>query len=101
MQDLDEDETIQSLVQLKDLRSFEQQTASAPGAKIEDRLQREKKEEGDGLTPDGKGTVPDTPAAASAADAALPVTESVAPPSSIEIASAAPIEYATFPHFPK
>ena len=46
MQDLDEDETIQSLVQLKDLRSFEQQQAS--GTKIEDK-QREKEEE-DGET---------------------------------------------------
>lgn len=62
MQDLDEDETIQSLVQLKDLRSFEQQQAS--GTKIEDK-QREKEEE-DGET--SKTYVP---------EALAPSTESV------------------------
>lgn len=79
MQDLDEDETIQSLVQLKDLRSFEQQQAS--GTKIEDK-QREKEEE-DGET--SKTYVPEALAPSS--------TESV----STLAGAAPPNEYDPFP----
>lgn len=79
MQDLDEDETIQSLVQLKDLRSFEQQQAS--GTKIEDK-QREKEEE-DGET--SKTYVPEALAPSS--------TESVS-----TLAGAPPNEYDPYPY---